>query len=94
MLLDAARGQDHERILLELRRDLGLREIDEVWSVLGQQPLTVYVSPVQSLRLPRCAAAWRASRRCTRRSLTACPCARSTQRGVDHRDRDVAVVRA
>jgi hypothetical protein len=30
VLLDAARGQDHERIALELCGDLGLREIDEI----------------------------------------------------------------
>jgi len=30
VLFDAAGGQDHERILLELLRDFGLREIDEV----------------------------------------------------------------
>jgi len=30
VLFDAAGGQDHERILFQLLRDLGLREIDEV----------------------------------------------------------------
>ena len=30
VLLDTAGGQDDERVFLELRGDLGLREIDEV----------------------------------------------------------------